>query len=72
MNETLFIEGILAKTLINNNIIVSIEKETSNKDLLLTMLQLLSRGEEFQKIINITYDYGKEKISKIIVNEKER
>ena len=53
MNETLFIEGILAKTLINNNIIVSIEKETSNKDLLLTMLQSLSRGEEFQKIINI-------------------
>ena len=27
MNETTFVEGILAKTLINNNIIVSIEKE---------------------------------------------
>ena len=72
MTETIFVEGILAKTLINNNIIVSIEKETSNKDLLLTMLQLLSSGEAFQKTISITYDYGKEKISKIIENEKER
>ena len=72
MTETIFIEGILPKTLINNQIIVSIEKETSNKDLSLTMLQLLSSGEEFQKIIKIICDYGKEKNSKIITNEKER
>ena len=61
INEIIFIEGIIAKTLINNKIIVSIEKETSNKDLSLTMLQLLSSGEAFQKIINIIYDNGKEK-----------
>ncbi len=72
MNDTIFIEGILAKALINNKITLSIEKETSNEDLALTMLQLLSSGEAFQKIINITYDYGEEKNVKIITNKKER
>ena len=72
MTETIFVEGILAKTLINNKIIVSVEKETSNEDLSLTMLQLLSSGEAFQKKINITYDYGEEKNAKIITNEKEK
>ncbi len=36
------------------------------------MLQLLSSGESFQKTINITYDYGEEKNTKIITNEKEK
>jgi len=72
MNETTFVEGILAKILIDNKITVSIEKKTSNKDLALTMLQLLSSGEAFQKIINITYDYGEEKNAKIIIDKIEK
>ena len=72
MNDTIFIEGILAKALINNKITVSIEKEKSNEDLALTMLQLLSSGEAFQKIINITYDYGEEKNAKIIIDKIEK
>ena len=72
MTETIFVEGILAKTLINNKIIVSVEKETSNEDLSLIMLQLLSSRESFQKTINITYDYGEEKNATIITNEKEK
>ena len=70
MTETIFVEGILAKTLINNNIIVSIEKETSNKDLSLTMLQLLSSGEAFKKVLNITYDYGEKQNAKILIDNK--
>ena len=56
----------------NNNIIVSIEKETSDEKCSLTMLQLLSSGEAFQKVIKVTYDYGDEKNAKIIADQKER
>ena len=72
MNTTLFIEGILAKVLIENNVIVLIEKTTKNNDLALTLLQLISSGEIFQKIISVTYDYGEEKNIKIISNEEEK
>ena len=72
MKETLFIEGILAKALVNNKIRVSIEKETNNEDLSLTMLQLLSSGEAFKKVLNITYDYGEKQNAKIIIDKNER
>ena len=71
-NSTLFIEGILAKALINNNITVAIEKTTKNNDLSLTLLQLISSGEVFQKVINVTYDYGEDRNIEILSNEEEK
>ena len=54
----------------NNKIIVSIEKETSDEKCSLTMLQLLSSGEAFQKVIKVTY--GDEKNAKIRTKRKRK
>ena len=71
-----FIKGILSKFLIKNNITVAIKKQNENEKkketLSKTMIQLISSGEIFKKIMTVTYDYNEEKNATILTNEKEK
>ncbi len=79
-NSSLFIKGILSKALRNNNITVAIKKEEENekendyeKDTFsISMIQLISTGKAFKKIITLSFDYGKKKNLQILTDEKEQ
>ena len=63
-NSPLFIKGILSKFLIKNDITVAIKRENQNKEenetLSKTMIQLISSGEIFKKIMALSYDFDEE------------
>ena len=75
-NSPLFIKGILSKFLIKNDITVAIKRENQNKEenetLSKTMIQLISSGEIFKKIMALSYDFGEEKNANILTNEEEK
>ncbi len=75
-NSPLFIKGILSKFLIKNDISVAIKRENQNKEenetLSKTMIQLISSGEIFKKIMALSYDFGEEKNANILTNEEEK
>ena len=70
--EILFIEGAFLNYLKNNKIISAIEKKTKDENLAHTMLQLITSGEAFNKIINISTTFGEEKDALILSNEIEK
>ena len=74
--SSLFVKGILFKFLTKNNITVAIKKENKNKKeketLSKTMIQLISSGEIFKKIMALSYDFGEEKNANILTNEEEK
>ena len=62
-NTTLFMKGILSKLLMNNNITVAIKKDYIKEDnsIALSLLQSISTGDAFKKLITITYNINEKK-----------
>ena len=74
--SSLFVKGILFKFLTKNNITTAIKKENKNEnqdkknDLIsISMIQLISSGEIFKKVLTLSYDYGEDKNAEILTNK---
>lgn len=70
--SSLFIQGALSTYLNNNDILCVIEKETENENVAHTLLQLITSGEAFRKVIKISYTYGDFEDALILSNEDEK
>ena len=75
--SSLFVKGILFKFLTKNNITTAIKKKNENEnqdkknDLIsISMIQLISSGEIFKKVLTLSYDYGEDKNAEILTNKK--
>ena len=71
-NTTLFMEGILSKLLINNKISVAIKKDyiKENEKIVLPLVQAISTGDAYKKIITITYDINEKKNPSLLIDEE--
>ena len=65
-NSNLFFQNALSTFLSHGNVICSIEKKTTNEEETKATLKLISNGLIFQRVINFSYDLGKDKNSKLI------
>jgi len=70
--SSLFIQKILAKHLQDNNITTVIKKEKNESNLSSTLLQLIISGDIYKKVINIEYNYDKEREAEILYDENEK
>ena len=71
-NTSLFIEGALLAFLNQNNITAAIEKETKDEDVSHATLQLITSGEAFRKVIDVSISYGDIKDSLILNDQNEK
>ena len=70
--SSIFIQKILAKQLQDNNITTVIKKEKNESNLSSTLLQLIISGDIYKKVINIEYNYDKEREAEILYDENEK
>ena len=71
-DETFLPPAILAKSLMEQNILVVVEKEENQSPIYDTALQFLVNGMANEKKLIISYDYGKEQNDLIIYDETEQ
>ena len=71
-DSTLFIQGALLAFLNQNNITAVIEKDSQNLQTSHTTLQLISNGEAFRKVIDVSITYGDIKDALILSDESEK
>ena len=79
-NSFLFINSLISKMLLNNNITVAIQKEKENEkdnenekenDIFsISMIQLISTGKAFKKKLTLSFNYPKEKYMEILSNKE--
>jgi hypothetical protein len=70
--SSIFIQKILAKQLQDNNITTVIKKEKNESNLSSTLLQLITSGDIYKKVINIEYNFDKEREAEILYDENEK
>ncbi len=70
--STLFVKGILSKLLIKNKITVAIKKEyiKENNEIALSLLQAISTGDAFKRIIMLTYNINEKKNPALLTDEE--
>ena len=79
-NSFLFINTLISKMLLNNNITVAIQKEKENEkdnenekenDIFsISMIQLISTGKAFKKKLTLSFNYPKETYMEILSNKE--
>lgn len=71
-NSIIYKQGNLASFLNNNGITAVIERNITSNNYNIAVLQLITSGEAFREVIQITHDFGDEANIKIVYDENER